>query len=111
MNRTKKLKMNSSVSLLARIVTIISGLILPKLILSNYGAETHGLVNSISQFLGVITFLDLGVGSVVKSALYRPLATKDHDQFSRVLKAAKNYFKKIAYILIVYVVVLILLYP
>lgn len=111
MNRTQKLKMNASVSLLSRIVIIISGLILPRLILTNYGSETNGLVNSIAQFLGIIAFLDLGVGAVVKSALYHPLAKKDNKQMSSVLTAAKNYFKRIAYILIIHVLILIVFYP
>lgn len=111
MNRTQKLKLNSSISLLTRIVVIISGLILPRLILSNYGAEVHGLTNSIRQFLSVITFLDLGVGVVVRSALYRPLAKKDERDVSAILSAAKSYFRKIAYILIVYILILIAFYP
>ncbi|HZK23705.1 MAG TPA: sugar isomerase, partial [Atopostipes sp.] len=111
MNRTQKLKLNSSVSLLARIVTIISGLILPRLILSNYGAETHGLTSSIGQFLSIITFLDMGVGVVVRSALYRPLAKKDDKKVSAALSAAKTYFRKIAYILIIYILILIIFYP
>lgn len=111
MNRVQKLKMNTSMSLINRIVTIISGLILPRLIITNYGSETNGLVSSIGQFLGIITFLDLGVGSVVRSALYRPLARKNHEQISTVLIVAKNYFQKIAYVLVIYVVVLILFYP
>lgn len=110
-NRTKKFKMNITISLLTRIVTIVSGLILPRLIISNYGAETHGLVNSIAYFLSVITFLDLGVGSVVKSALYKPLAKKDNKEISKILVAARKYFQKIAYILIVYVLLLIFFYP
>lgn len=110
-NRTQKLKMNASMSLLNRIIIIISGLILPRLILTNYGSETNGLVSSIGQFLGIITFLDLGVGSVVRSALYRPLAKKDNKQVSSVLIAAKNYFQKIGHILVIYVVILIVFYP
>lgn len=111
MNRTQKLKLNSIISVMTRIATIISGLILPRLIISNYGAETHGLVNSITQFLGIITFLDLGVGSVVKSALYRPLVEEDEKKTSAILTAANNYFKKIAYALIVYIIILIVFYP
>lgn len=111
LNRTQKLKINSIVSLLTRIVIIISGLILPRLILSNFGAGIHGLVNSINQFLGIITFLDLGVGAVVKSALYRPLFNKDNKQISLVLTAAKKYFQKIAYVLIAYVIGLVIFYP
>lgn len=111
MTRTEKLKLNSIISLLARIVTIISGLILPRLILSNYGAETHGLTSSIGQFLSIITFLDMGVGVVVRSALYRPLAKKDDKKVNAALSAAKTYFRKIAYILIIYILILIIFYP
>lgn len=110
-NRTQKLKLNSIVSLLTRIVTIISGLFLPWLILSNYGAETHGMTNSIGQFLGVITFLDMGVGVVVKSALYRPLAQEDDKKVNEVISAAKDYFRRIAYLLIAYIFILIVFYP
>ncbi len=111
MNRTQKLKLNTIISVLNRIVALISGLILPRLILVYYGSETNGLVSSITQFLSIITFLDLGVGSVVQSTLYRPLANKDNQQISRVLVATKIYFKKIAYVLIVYVIGLITFYP
>lgn len=98
-------------SLLSRIVTVISGLILPRLILLYFGSEINGLVSSIRQFLGIITFLDLGVGSVVLSALYHPLARKDNRQVSNILSAARSYFRKIAIALIVYVVILIIFYP
>lgn len=111
MNQIQKLKLNSTISLLARIVIIFSGLILPRLIIANYGAETHGLVNSIAQFLGVITFLDMGVGVVVQSALYRPLVENNTKQISSILIAAKKYFRKIAYVLIAYVLGLIIFYP
>lgn len=111
MKRTQKLKVNTVTSVINRIVRIISGLILPRLILQYFGSETNGLVASINQFLSIITFLDMGVGSVVQSALYKPLAKNDSLQVSKVLKAANNYFRKIAYFLIIYVIALILFYP
>lgn len=111
MNRTQKLKINLVTSLINRITRIVSGLILPRLILLYFGSATNGLVASINQFLSIITLLDLGVGSVVQSALYRPLAKKNVEEVSSVLLAAKKYFQKIAYILIIYVGALIILYP
>ncbi|MGO4943116.1 sugar isomerase [Ruoffia tabacinasalis] len=111
MTRIQKLKLNSFVSILSRLIIIFSGLILPRLTLSYFGAETHGLVTSINQFLGIITFLDLGVGAVVKAALYNPLASKDSNQVSKILNASQRYFQKIAYILVLYVLVLIFFYP
>src|SRR5699024_7354186 len=82
-----------------------------KLILNNYGSEINGLVNSITQFLSVITFLDLGVGSVVQSALYRPLAQENNEEISRIIKSVKRYFRNIALILLIYVIILAIVYP
>jgi len=111
MDRIQKLKLNTTFSLLNRIATIITGFILLRLILLYFGSEVNGLVSSIKQFLSIITFLDLGLGSVVQASLYRPIAKGDNEKISLVLSSAKNYFQKIAYILIVYVFVLIIFYP
>lgn len=74
--RKKKLILNSVTSLLTQLMTIICGLIIPRLIISAYGSQVNGLVSSITQFLSVISLLDLGVGAVVQTALYRPLAER-----------------------------------
>ena len=79
--------------------------------LSYYGSEVNGLVNSITQFLQIIAFLDLGVGAVVQSSLYKPLADGDNNQISCVLKSASRFFQRLAQILLVYVVILIGIYP
>lgn len=71
--RKKKLIYNTVSSLIYQIVTIVCGFILPRVILNYYGSEVNGLVNSITQFLQIIAFLDLGIGAVVKTSLYKPL--------------------------------------
>lgn len=109
--RKTKLLYNTLSSLLYQIITIICGFILPRIILQYYGSEVNGLVNSITQFLQVIAFLDLGVGAVVQTALYKPLADKDCDQISKIYKSASKFFKNIARILIVYMIILIIFYP
>ena len=109
--RNKRLAINTISSFVFQITTIICGFILPRLILRRYGSEVNGLVNSVSQFLGVINFLELGVGAVVQSTLYKPLAEKDNDSISKVIKSANGFFKRIALILLVYVVVLVIAYP
>lgn len=107
----RKLKLNTITSLVFEIVSIICGFILPRLIMSSYGSSINGLVNSITQFIGIITFLELGVGKVVQSALYKPLADKDHDQISRVMVSAGRFFKRIAQIMLVYIICLAAIYP
>ncbi len=109
--RSKLLKLNTFASLANQIVTIICGFILPRLILEAYGSEINGLVNSILQFLQIISFLELGVGAVVQSALYEPLADKNSTATSKIMASAQKFFGKLAMILLVYVIVLMICYP
>ena len=109
--RNRKLALNTISSLLFQITTIICGFILPRLILGSYGSEVNGLINSISQFLGIISFLELGMGAVVQSSLYKPLADHDSAMVSKIIRSANRFFRKLALILLVYVLALILTYP
>lgn len=109
--RKKRLILNTITSLTFQVCTIICGFILPRLILQEYGSEVNGLVNSITQFLGVIGLLELGVGAVIQSSLYKPLAEKNERKTSEIISSASKFFKKIAYMLLVYVLFLIIVYP
>lgn len=109
--RNKLLARNTFSSLLYQITAIICGFIVPRLILSHFGSEINGLTQSIIQFLQIIAFLEMGLGAVVQSSLYRPLVEKDDIEISKILASANKFFRKLAYILVFYVVVLIFVYP
>lgn len=109
--RLKKLAWNTIASLVFQVTSLICGFVLPQLILHSFGSEVNGLVNSIAQFLSVIALLELGVGAVIQSSLYEPLAKKDDILVSRIIASGSNFFKRIAQILSVYVVVMIVAYP
>ena len=109
--RERKLAKNTISSLIFQVTTIVSGFILPRLILKQYGSSVNGLVNSIAQFLSIISFLELGVGAVVQSTLYKPLAENDNVQVSKILASAEKFFKNLARILIIYIIILVFCYP
>ncbi|MBR1891486.1 MAG: sugar isomerase [Clostridia bacterium] len=111
MNSGKKLTLNTISSLVYEVSAIICGFILPRLILQAFGSSVNGLVNSVSQFLGVINFLEMGVGAVIKSSLYKPLYDGDNRQISRIVASGQKFFRRIALILAVYVVVLAVVLP
>ena len=90
-SRSKLLAYNSITSLISQVITVISGFILTKLILLYFGTSVNGLVSSITQFLGFISFLEMGIGAVVKSALYKPLADKDYNEVSKVIISTKKF--------------------
>ena len=111
MTRNKKLQLNTISSLLNQIITLVCGFILPRYILSYYGSTVNGLVSSVQQLLGLISFCELGVGAVVQSALYKPLADNDGVLTSKILISARKFFDKVGIILSVYVVLLAAFFP
>lgn len=109
--RSKKALKNIIVSFLLQIITIICGFVIPKMIIQNFGSNVNGLVSSIAQFLTYITLLESGIGPVVRAALYKPIAEKNNKQIANVLKASENFFKTLACIFIIYILILSMVYP
>lgn len=103
--------LNISTSILLQITAMISGLVIPRAILHYFGSETNGLIASINQFLGYISLLEGGLGSVILAALYSPLLKRDNHKISAVLNASMQFFKKIAYVFILYCCILGVFYP
>lgn len=109
--RNRRLMWNTVSSITFQLTTILCGFILPRLILQSYGSEVNGLVSSVQQFLQIIAFMELGVGAVVKSSLYKPLAEDDNFKISEIVTSANKFFKKLAIILAAYVIGLVIFYP
>lgn len=110
-SRTQKAFLNMSTSLIAQVVSIICGLIIPRLILTNFGSTYNGVVASATQFLGMLNLLTLGITGATRVALYKPLAENDNLTVSRLMKASKQYMCKVSMCVIVYIVVLCIIYP
>ena len=109
--RSKKAVLNILASLAMQVVALICGFIIPKLIIKNYGSDVNGLISSITQFLAYITLLEAGIGPVIKAALYKPIAAKDKNTIQNILKAAEKFFRVIAGLFIIYIVILSVIYP
>lgn len=92
-------------------LAIISGFVVPRIILEYFGSELNGLVSSISQFLSYIQLLEGGVSAVAMSALYKALAKNDIDKVSAIVKSIDAFFKKIGWIYIGYSICVAVIYP
>ena len=110
-SRTKKALKNTISELLLEIVTAICGLILPRLILSNFGSTYNGIIASITQFIGCVALLKSGIGSVTRAALYKPLAKKNSKELSQIILATEHFMRKIAIIFIALVLLMACFYP
>lgn len=109
--RSKKAFLNLTTSITLQIVTAISGLVIPRLMIVTYGSAVNGIILSISQFLSYITLLEAGLGPVVIYALYKPLANKDNEVLNGIIAASDRFFKKLGIFFLVYMIILATFYP
>lgn len=109
--RTGKAFLNMTTSLVDQIVTIVCGLIAPRLILMAFGSTYNGVISSATQFLNMINILTLGITAATRVALYKPLANGDTMAVSSIVKATKNYMRKVAVGVIIYAALLCIIYP
>ncbi len=109
--RRKKIIKNIFSSFILQFITILCGFIVPKYIIETYGSEVNGLIASITKFLGYIVLLESGFGPVIKSLLYKPIAEKNKEELESVLKSSEIFFRNIAKIFILYILILCFVYP
>ena len=108
---SKSLFKNIVSSLILQFITLIYGFIVPILIIRHFGSETNGLVSSITKFLSYIVLLEVGIGPVVKNALFKPIVEKNKKEIEEILGTANRFFRFIAYAFIIYILILCVIYP
>ena len=106
LSRTQKAKLNTLFSLFRQAVSLICGLIVPRYLLGAFGSAAYGATASIATFLAYITLLEGGIGAVTRAELYKALASKSAEKISAIVCETKRFFKKIAYVFIIYVLIL-----
>lgn len=75
-------------------ITILVGILLPRLVLVNLGSESNGLLNSVNQIFAYFSLLEAGVGTATLQALYRPVGTNDYAEINQILAATDRYYKR-----------------
>lgn len=103
--------LNICTSLILQFVTIISGFIIPKIILNYFGSETNGLISTINQFLSYISLIEGGVTGVITASLYKPLVENDLKKINSIINTTSNFYKKIGIIFIIYSFIIAIFYP
>ena len=106
LSRATKTKLNIAASVVYQLVAAIISLVLPRIILSEFGSEANGLMQAITQFLTYTLLLEFGVGGVIRASFYKPLAENDTNAVSDIFNNTKKYFSKISLVFFVYMLFL-----
>ena len=110
-SRTKNIVLSIGSGFLYEIVSLLCGLISQRLILSSFGSAYNGVTQSITQFISYIELMKAGIGGVAMSALFKPLSEGNKQEISEVLVATQNFMKRIAFIFVVFVIGVAIIYP
>lgn len=111
MSRTKKFIKNTMATALLQITTMITGFIVPKIMLSYYGSEINGLVTSISQLIVYMTLIESGLSNAIVYSLYKPLSENNKTRINSILSAARNFYNRTGYLFLSVAVGASLVYP
>ncbi|GGI46076.1 oligosaccharide transporter (flippase) [Paenibacillus marchantiophytorum] len=89
--RVKKASINVVVNLLTFILGLVPSFILRKVFLDTLGNELLGLTSLYTNIIGLLSIVELGIGSAIIYSLYKPFAEGDYVK----VKGYLNYYAKL----------------
>lgn len=109
--RTKKVFLNIASGVIVQFVSIIVGLIIPKLIISTYGSSVNGLISSTNQIVGYFGIIEGGVAAAAGASLYKPFAEKNQVKINAIMTAVKKFYQKTGIIFGIILSFICIIYP
>lgn len=91
----KEVGRNAITGVATQIIIIALGIIVPRIMITNYGSDTNGLITTLTQIFSYIALLEAGIGQSTRNALYKPIAEKSRDRISAVMTLSRKYYWKI----------------
>jgi len=109
--KSKTALKNVTTAILLQVANVVSGFVIPKIILSCFGSEVNGLVSSLNQFLNFTSIFEGGISAVILANMYKPVLKKDKKKLGAVVNASEKIFRKIAGVVLGFTIVLAVFYP
>ena len=108
----KKLVLKNIVySVGTRIIILIIGIILPRLLITSFGSEINGLLSTVTQIFTYLALLESGIGNSAINALYKPLEEKNYLEANEIAGEARQYYRKVSSIYGIAIVIFSVIYP
>ena len=91
MARSYNIFRNSAVTIVCQFIAIVLGFVSRKAIIASLGLPYAGASAIFTNIIGMLAFLELGIGHALTYSLYKPLASDNKEQIS----ACIHYFTKL----------------
>lgn len=105
-SRTKNTVLNSIFGIFVKVVTLLSAFIVRTIFIKVLGIQYAGVQGVFSDVLMMLSFAELGIGSAITYALYKPIAENDELQIGKLMRAYRNIYTLIAFVVLVLGIIL-----
>ena len=109
--RAKKSLKNLIFNIFQQMISVLTGFLLPPLIVANYGSAINGLISTIRQIVMYVQTTGAGIASASTYEMYKPLAEKNNKKLSAIFNATKKMFIKAGNISSLLILIIAFIYP
>lgn len=110
-SRTKSAVLNMIFNFVYQVVNTVVNIMIPPLLISNYGSIINGLISTIKQILGYIQLVGAGISESTVVSLYKPISEKDQIKISAIFNACSSVFFKMGVLFNSASIILAFIYP
>ena len=103
--------LSAEFGILQQLVTLLFGLIVPRLFIQTFGSEMNGLLSSLGNLYSYLALVEAGVGTVAIQALYGPVGRNDKKDINEIMTATANYYNKAGFLYLLGVIAIAVVYP
>lgn len=94
-----------------QLLTLIFGLIVPRLLIRTFGSEMNGLLSSLGNIYSYLALVEAGVGTTAIQALYGPLGRDDKCSINQIMAATAHYYNRAGFLYLAGVLLIAVIYP
>lgn len=95
-SRTEYSARNATVAICARILAIFGGFVSRVVFTHTLSQEYVGINGLFNDILNVLALSELGVGTAITYALYRPIAERDTERQKSLMRMYRNFYRGVA---------------
>lgn len=89
-SRTKNTLLNAVGGILLKFVSMVLAFLTRTVFLKTLGIQYAGVSDVFTSILMILSFAEMGIGSAIVFALYKPIAEEDHKQIGKLI----NFYRK-----------------
>ena len=103
--------LSAAFGIMQQLLTLIFGLIVPRLFIRTFGSEMNGLLSSLGNIYSYLALVEAGVGTVAIQALYGPLGRDDKRRINEIMAATAQFYSRAGWVYLLGVIAISVVYP